>query len=113
MIRRPPRSTLDRSSAASDVYKRQVPDFPKKGISFKDFTPLLQDAAALAMAVELMANPFRGSTNRAPDAGVDIVVGAESRGCTFGTALAHALSAAFVPVRKPGKLPYKPRSMPY
>jgi adenine phosphoribosyltransferase len=92
---------------------REVPDFPKKGISFKDFTPLLQDAAALAMAVELMANPFRGSGDRAPDAGVDIVVGAESRGFIFGTALAQALSAGFVPVRKPGKLPYKTRSMAY
>lgn len=92
---------------------REVPDFPKKGISFKDFTPLLQDAAALAMAVELMANPFRGSGNSAPNAGVDIVVGAESRGFIFGTALAQALSAGFVPVRKPGKLPYKTRSMSY
>lgn len=92
---------------------REVPDFPKKGISFKDFTPLLQDAAALAMAVELMANPFRGSGTRSPNAGVDIVVGAESRGFIFGTALAQALSAGFVPVRKPGKLPYKTRSMSY
>jgi len=92
---------------------REVPDFPKKGISFKDFTPLLQDAAALAMAVELMANPFRGSTLRSPDAGVDIVVGAESRGFIFGTALAQALSAGFVPVRKPGKLPYRTRSVSY
>jgi len=92
---------------------REVSDFPKKGISFKDFTPLLQDAAALAMAVELMANPFRGSSNSAPNTGVDIVVGAESRGFIFGTALAQALSAGFVPVRKPGKLPYKTRSMSY
>lgn len=92
---------------------REVPDFPRKGISFKDFTPLLQDAAALAMAVELMANPFRGSGTRSPTAGVDIVVGAESRGFIFGTALAQALSAGFVPVRKPGKLPYKTRSVSY
>ncbi len=92
---------------------REVPDFPKKGISFKDFTPLLQDAAALAMAVELMANPFRASTTSAPGTGVDIVVGAESRGFIFGTALAQALSAGFVPVRKPGKLPYKTRSISY
>lgn len=77
---------------------RDVPDFPKPGILFKDFTPLLADPAALALAVELMANPFRGR-------GINIVVGAESRGFIFGTAIAQALSAGFVPVRKPGKLP--------
>ena len=77
---------------------RDVPDFPEPGITFKDFTPLLADAAALALAVELMANPFRGKR-------IDLVVGAESRGFIFGTAIAQSLSAGFVPVRKPGKLP--------
>lgn len=77
---------------------RDVPDFPKPGIVFKDFTPLLADPAALALAVELMANPFRGRH-------VDLVIGAESRGFIFGIAIAQALSAGFVPVRKPGKLP--------
>jgi len=77
---------------------RDVPDFPKAGIVFKDFTPLLADARGLALAVELMANPFRGI-------GVDLVVGAESRGFIFGMAIAQALSAGFVPIRKPGKLP--------
>lgn len=77
---------------------RDVPDFPKPGIVFKDFTPLLAQPGALALAVELMVNPFRGKH-------VDVVVGAESRGFIFGTALAQALSAGFVPVRKPGKLP--------
>lgn len=77
---------------------RDVPDFPKPGIAFKDFTPLLADASALALAVELMANPYRGKR-------IDLVVGAESRGFIFGTAIAQALSAGFVPVRKPGKLP--------
>jgi adenine phosphoribosyltransferase len=77
---------------------RDVPDFPKPGIIFKDFTPLLADPAALALAVELMANPFRGQ-------GVNIVIGAESRGFIFGTAIAQALSAGFVPIRKPRKLP--------
>ena len=85
---------------------RDVPDFPKKGIIFKDFTPLLRDPAGLALAVELMANPFRGK-------GVDLVVGAESRGFIFGIALAQALSAGFVPVRKPGKLPTKTARMEY
>ncbi len=77
---------------------RDVPDFPKPGIVFKDFTPLLADARGLALAVELMANPFRGR-------GVDLVVGAESRGFIFGMAIAQALSAGFVPIRKAGKLP--------
>ncbi len=85
---------------------REVPDFPKPGIVFKDFTPLLRDPAGLALAVELMANPYRGKN-------VDLVIGAESRGFIFGIALAQALSAGFVPVRKPGKLPSKKRTLSY
>jgi len=77
---------------------RDIPDFPRPGILFKDITPLLADPAGLALAVELMANPFR-------NAQVEMVVGAESRGFIFGTAIAQALSVGFVPVRKPGKLP--------
>lgn len=77
---------------------REVPDFPKPGISFKDFTPLLADPRGLALAVELMANPHRGTR-------IDLVVGAESRGFIFGIAIAQALSCGFVPIRKPGKLP--------
>jgi adenine phosphoribosyltransferase len=79
---------------------RAVPDFPKPGIVFKDFTPLLADPRGLALAVEMMANPYRGQ-------GIEVVAGAESRGFIFGTAIAQALSAGFVPVRKPGKLPRK------
>ena len=85
---------------------REIPDFPKPGIQFKDITPLLADAAGLALAVELMANPYRKMH-------VDIVVGAESRGFIFGTAIAQSLNAGFVPVRKPGKLPSKRQSMSY
>jgi adenine phosphoribosyltransferase len=85
---------------------RDVPDFPKKGIVFKDFTPLLRDPPALALAVELMANPFRGRK-------IDLVVGAESRGFIFGIAIAQALAAGFVPVRKPGKLPWRTARMEY
>lgn len=85
---------------------RDVADFPKPGILFKDFTPLIRDPAGLALAVELMVNPFR-------DKGVNLVVGAESRGFIFGMAMAQALSAGFVPVRKPGKLPWKKASISY
>lgn len=85
---------------------KDVPDYPKPGIVFKDFTPLLADPRGLALAVELMANPFR--TQR-----VDLVVGAESRGFIFGIAIAQALSAGFVPVRKAGKLPRAVRGVSY
>lgn len=85
---------------------RDVEDFPKPGITFKDFTPLLADPRGLALAVELMANPFRGKR-------IDVVVGAESRGFIFGTAIAQALSAGFVPIRKAGKLPRSVRGADY
>jgi adenine phosphoribosyltransferase len=85
---------------------RDIPDFPKKGILFRDITPLLGDASGLALAIELMANPFRGKR-------IDLVVGAESRGFIFGTAVACCLSAGFVLVRKPGKLPHKKVAMSY
>lgn len=85
---------------------RNIPNFPKPGIVFKDITPLLGDAAGLALAVELMANHFRGK-------GIQYVVGAESRGFIFGTAVAQALSCGFVPVRKPGKLPSEKLSFTY
>lgn len=88
------------------TYIRDIPDWPKPGVTFKDITPLLANPAALAMAVEQMANPFRGR-------GVDLVVGAESRGFIFGTAVAQALSCGFVPIRKPGKLPWKTHNMAY
>lgn len=78
---------------------RDIPDFPKPGILFRDITPLLADPSGLALAVELLANPFRGKN-------IDLVVGAESRGFIFGTAVACCLSAGFVLVRKPGKLPH-------
>ncbi|HEY0008281.1 MAG TPA: adenine phosphoribosyltransferase [Tepidisphaeraceae bacterium] len=79
---------------------RDIPDFPKPGVLFRDITPLLADARGLAMSIELMANPFRGK-------GVDLVVGAESRGFIFGTAVACSISAGFQVVRKPKKLPWK------
>jgi adenine phosphoribosyltransferase len=85
---------------------RDIPDFPKPGILFRDISPLLADPSGLALSVELLANPFRGK-------GVEIVVGAESRGFIFGTAVACCLSAGFSLVRKKGKLPWKVVSMTY
>src|SRR4051812_46671635 len=85
---------------------RDIPDFPKPGILFRDITPMLADPPALALSVELMANPFRGKN-------IDLVVGAESRGFIFGTAVACCLSAGFVVVRKPGKLPHERIAMSY
>jgi adenine phosphoribosyltransferase len=82
------------------IYRRirDVPDFPKPGIVFKDITPLLLDPSALRRAVELMAAPFRGSR-------VTRVVSIESRGFLLGAPIALALDAGLVPIRKPGKLP--------
>jgi adenine phosphoribosyltransferase len=85
---------------------RDVHDFPKPGILFRDITPLLADPGGLALAVELLANPYRGKH-------VDLVIGAESRGFIFGTAVAMCLSAGFGLVRKPGKLPHKRVAMTY
>ena len=85
---------------------RDIPDFPKPGIMFRDITPLLADPGGLALSIELLANPFRGKN-------IDLVVGAESRGFIFGTAVACFLSAGFVIVRKPGKLPHKVISQTY
>ncbi len=87
-------------------YIRDVPDFPKPGVVFKDITPLLADAAALSMAVEFLTQPFRSTQ-------VDLVAGAESRGFIFALTVARNLSAGFVPVRKKGKLPRAVRSVAY
>jgi adenine phosphoribosyltransferase len=85
---------------------RDVPDYPKAGILFKDITPLLADPAGLSLSVEYLTQPYRASH-------VDLVVGAESRGFIFATAVARNLSAGFVPIRKPGKLPAGKRSITY
>lgn len=81
-------------------FVRDVPDFPKPGVLFKDLTPIWKDAAAFRSMVEQMAAPYR-------DAGVETVVGIESRGLILGAPLAYALNAGLVPVRKAGKLPAK------
>jgi adenine phosphoribosyltransferase len=79
---------------------RDVANFPREGIVFKDITPILADHALLRAAVEAMAEPFRGGH-------VDTVAGIESRGFIFGAAIAMELDAGFVPLRKPGKLPHE------
>ncbi|MFA6133636.1 MAG: adenine phosphoribosyltransferase [Phycisphaerae bacterium] len=83
-----------------EAFIRNVPDFPKKGIVFKDITPLLANCQALGEAVDRLAAPYAKS-------GVDVVVGVEARGFIFGALVAQKLKAAFVPIRKVGKLPYK------
>src|SRR5262252_4800505 len=77
---------------------RHVPDFPKAGILFYDITTLLQDRDGFRLAIDAVALPFR-------DQSIDLVVGIESRGFIFGSAVADRLHAGFCPVRKPGKLP--------
>ena len=85
---------------------RNIPDFPKPGILFKDITPLIGDAKALRMVVGALAEPWVNQR-------IDAVVGIESRGFIFGAAVAMQLDAGFVPLRKPGKLPSDVDSVTY
>jgi len=85
---------------------RDIPDFPKPGIVFLDITPLLGDGPAFRKAIDVMAERFA-------DRGATKVVCAEARGFIFGAALAYKLGLGFVPVRKPGKLPWKTTSVTY
>ena len=87
-------------------YIRDIPDFPKEGIVFKDITPLLAAPEALEETVNFLAREYM-------DAGVTKVMGAEARGFIFGGALAYKLGAGFIPARKPGKLPWKTTSAEY
>ena len=82
------------------AYIRDIKDFPKEGVLFKDITPLLQDSTALKNTAEELVVLVG-------DSKIDKVVGMESRGFIFGPILAHTLNAGFVPIRKPGKLPYE------
>ncbi len=79
---------------------RDVPDFPKEGIVFKDITPILADPVLFRAAVDLMTERHRGR-------GVDKVAAVEARGFIFGTGVARELNAGFIPIRKAGKLPYE------
>jgi adenine phosphoribosyltransferase len=85
---------------------RSVPDFPKKGIVFRDITTLIRDARLFRVAVDAVCDWCR-------DKGIDTVVCTESRGFIFGSAIAYALGAGVVPVRKKGKLPHKTFSAEY
>ena len=79
---------------------RDVPDFPKKGIVFKDITPILNDPALFRASIDLFLEHCRGKK-------IDKIVGIDARGFLFGSAVAYELGVGFVPIRKAGKLPYK------
>jgi adenine phosphoribosyltransferase len=85
---------------------RDVPDFPKKGIIFKDITPLLQNPKGLRECVKAISAQYKNKK-------IDVVVGAEARGFILAPTIAFNLGAGFVPIRKPGKLPYEKISMSY
>lgn len=85
---------------------RDIPDFPQKGVLFKDITPLLQDATAFRTAMERLAARYAG-------AGIETVIGVESRGFILGAPLAYLLNSGFVPVRKFGKLPSQTVNVEY
>jgi adenine phosphoribosyltransferase len=93
---------------ASEIEKaiRNIPDFPKPGIQFKDITPVLADARLFAGVIDLLANKFKPGD-------VDAVVGIDARGFIFAAAVAVRLGAGFVPVRKKGKLPYQTHEQDY
>src|SRR5215218_9860776 len=87
-------------------YIRDIPDFPKPGILFKDITPLLADPAAFAESIRLFADRYRGVA-------IDAVAAAEARGFLFAAPLALELKRPLVPLRKPGKLPHRTYSLKY
>ena len=85
---------------------RNIPDFPKPGVQFKDITPLVKDPATLRLTIHQLLYPFLGERLTA-------VAGMEARGFIFGSLLAWELGIGFVPLRKPGKLPYNVQSISY
>ena len=87
-------------------YIRDIPDFPKPGILFKDITPLLAQPAAFQHAIDLLAERYRGKP-------IDAIAAAEARGFLFAAPLALELSMPLVPLRKPGKLPFRTYSLKY
>ena len=89
-----------------ESYIRNIPDWPREGVMFKDITPLLADPDAFKATIDTLADAYA-------EAGVTKVMGAEARGFIFGGALAYRLGAGFVPARKPGKLPWTTTSVSY
>ena len=89
-----------------EKYIRSIPDWPKKGILFRDITPLLADRDAFAAAIDALCAGFT-------DTDIDYVAAIEARGFIFGAAVAKKLQAGFVPIRKQGKLPFKTESITY
>ena len=87
-------------------YIRSIPDWPKKGILFRDITPLLAEPKAFAAAVDALCAGFTG-------AGIEYVAAVEARGFIFGAAVAEKLGIGFIPIRKKGKLPFKTESITY
>ncbi len=87
---------------------REIPDFPRPGIGFKDITPLLRDAGAFSRSVAAIADLCRETEIEA-----DVLAGPEARGFIFAAALAGHLNLGFIPIRKPGKLPYETTSVEY
>jgi adenine phosphoribosyltransferase len=87
-------------------YIRNIPDFPKPGILFRDITTLLKDKNAFKLATDALVSKYKGKK-------IDAVVAVEARGFILGGAIAHKLGAGFVPVRKKGKLPYRTNSVTY
>ncbi|QXP90237.1 adenine phosphoribosyltransferase [Methylococcus capsulatus] len=85
---------------------RDIPDFPRPGILFRDITPLVKDPAALRLAIHQLVHPFVGED-------ITAVAGMEARGFIFGALAAWELGVGFVPLRKPGKLPYNVQSIDY
>lgn len=85
---------------------RNIPDFPEPGIQFKDITPLLKNAAVLKDTVDALSEPYRQQS-------ITAVAGMESRGFIFGSLVAAELNVGFIPLRKPGKLPYQTESVSY
>ena len=98
------KKTVKKSELKNHI--RDIPDFPKEGIIFKDITTLLKDPAAFKKSIDVLAKKFKNED-------IAVVVGVEARGFIFGAALAYKLGAGFIPVRKKGKLPSKTRSVKY
>ena len=104
MSARPSSASLETNQLKQLI--REIPDFPKPGITFYDITTLLKDKGGFCQTIDALQEHYRS-------AAVDLVVGIEARGYFFAPAMAHALGAGFVPVRKPKKLPHTVRSIDY